>query len=359
MRVELKHVRSAVPETLRASGIQTFSDLFCGIGGFHYAAHDLGLHCVFACDSDEACRNQYLSNFGLLPKGDITGIDATDVPDHDLLFAGFPCQPFSIIGDRKAMADDRGTLIHEVTRILAAKRPKAFVLENVRQFATIKGGAVLKATVKALRDAGYKCDWKVLNALGFGLPQKRERIIIVGFLDAPIDLFQWPVPKKQCTALSELLERDPDEKHYVSEAIRKKRHERHKANQKPMIWHENKGGNISSHPFSCALRANASYNYLLVDGERRITPREQLRLQGFPERFRIVGGDSKIKKTDRQRGARANGAGGDSGGNECGKSKRAAERRSTSRIRLTSSRNRSFRASASGSSTLRLSATRT
>ena len=78
------------------------------------------------------------------------------MPDHDLLFAGFPCQPFSIIGDRKAMADDRGTLIHEVTRILAAKRPKAFVLENVRQFATIKGGAVLKATGKALRDAGYK-----------------------------------------------------------------------------------------------------------------------------------------------------------------------------------------------------------
>ena len=270
-------------------------DLFCGIGGFHIAAAELGHQVVFACDIDEQAQKAYQRNFGLAPMGDITQIDAADIPDHDLLFAGFPCQPFSIIGQRNGFADPRGELFFEIERIARRKRPKGIVLENVKQLATAQKGQVIKRILGALEDLGYTTDYKVLNALDFGLPQKRERVIIVAAL-TPFRTFPWPNSPIPMTPLSSLLERDPDPKHFVSERIRLKRHAAHTATITPAIWHENKGGNISSHPFSCALRAGASYNYLLVDGERRPTPRELLRLQGFPDSFQIVCNDSQTRK---------------------------------------------------------------
>jgi len=277
--------------------MQTFADLFCGIGGFHYAATNLGLQCVFACDIDASTCNQYNANFGITPERDICGVNTRDIPDHDVLFAGFPCQPFSIIGDRKGLDDPRGTLAFEIIRILRAKLPQALVLENVRQFATMQGGDVLTNLLDALRDSGYDCTWKILNALDFGLPQKRERIIIVGFADKmKLKEFRWPNPIEDRIYLSEILEESPDPRFFASEYIRNKRKEAHIPKVTPSIWHENKGGNISSHPFSCALRAGASHNYLLVNGERRLTPREMLRLQGFPEKFKIIGTDSQIRK---------------------------------------------------------------
>ena len=279
------------------SDIVTFSDLFCGIGGFHYAAHQLGLKCVFACDIDKACREQYEHNFGTAPVTDIKPVTAEDIPDHDILFAGFPCQPFSIIGDRRGLDDRRGTLYHEILRIVGVKKPKALVLENVRQFATNSNGRALNAVLVSLRDLGYSCQWKVLNALDFGLPQKRERVIMVGLLRPGVmDLFEWPKPVQDYKPLADLLEKNPARKHFASERIQKKRLSRHTPKTSPAIWHENKGGNVSSYPFSCALRANASHNYLLVDGKRRLTPREQLRLQGFPESFEVIGSDSQIRK---------------------------------------------------------------
>lgn len=277
-------------------GIATFADLFCGVGGFHYAAHDLGLRCVFACDIDDACKQQYAHNFGIRPHGDIKRIPTDQIPEHDILFAGFPCQPFSIIGDMKGMADARGTLFLEILRVIEAKRPKSFVLENVRQLSSIGRGEVLHEIRGRLERAGYSTDWRILNALDFGLPQKRERTIIVGFDDDAMDAFVWPQPEGGYKPLRDILEKNPDRRHYVSPAIREKRHGCHRAKIKPAIWHENKGGNISSHPFSCALRANASHNYLLVDGKRRLTPREQLRLQGFPDSFEIISNDSQIRK---------------------------------------------------------------
>ena len=277
--------------------IATFADLFCGIGGFHYAAQDLGLRCVYACDIDEACRKQYTHSLGIEPASDITRIQATEVPNHDILFAGFPCQPFSIIGDMKGVEDRRGSLYHEILRIVRVKKPSAVVLENVRQFATISNGSLLNEVLCSLGDVGYNHQWKVLNALHFGLPQKRERVIIVGLRSKVMsDAFQWPDPLQEYTPLAEILEQNPLHKHFVSERIRSKRLAEHTTTITPAIWHENKGGNISSHPYSCALRANASHNYLLVNGERRLTPREQLRLQGFPEAFEIIGSDSQIRK---------------------------------------------------------------
>ena len=250
---------------------------------------------MFACDIDEQAQKAYHHNFGIAPAGDITQIDAHDIPDHDLLFAGFPCQPFSIIGKRNAFADPRGELFFEIERIARRKRPRGIVLENVKQLATAQNGNAIKRILTALQNLGYTTDYKILNALDFGLPQKRERVIIVASL-TPFHNFPWhnsPIPM---TPLSALLERDPDPKHFASERIRLKRRAAHTATITPAIWHENKGGNISSHPFSCALRAGASYNYLLVDGERRLTPRELLRLQGFPDSFQIVCNDSQTRK---------------------------------------------------------------
>lgn len=279
----------------KKSGINTFIDLFCGIGGFHIAASKLGLKCLYASDIDEEARKAYSHNFEIMPEGDIVKVDAKDIPDHDLLCAGFPCQPFSIIGKRKGFSDPRGTMFFEIVRILKEKKPKAFMLENVRQLATTEGGKVINDMKNTLEKLGYFVDYKILNALNFGLPQKRERVLIIGTRQ-DIGKFPWPEKKVEMKPLCEILEKSPEEKHYVSERIRKSRKLVHKSKVTPSIWHENKSGNVSSYPYSCALRAGASYNYLLVDGERRLTPREMLRLQGFPDNFEIVCGDSQTRK---------------------------------------------------------------
>ena len=281
----------------QATGTLTLkcADFFSGIGGFHLAAQNLGLEVVFACDIDGEARRAYQANFGLQPHGDIVALTAEDVPDHDLLFAGFPCQPFSIIGRQRGFADPRGTLFFDVLRFIRTKRPLGIVLENVKQLATAQKGKVLWRILEELHELGYTVDHKVLNALDFGLPQKRERTIIVA-TQTPFWSFPWPDESVPKLPLSDLLESNPDPKHYVSERIREKRQNSHTATVSPSIWHENKAGNVTSHQWSCALRAGASYNYLLVDGERRLTPRELLRLQGFPDSWRIVCNDSQTRK---------------------------------------------------------------
>lgn len=273
----------------------TFADLFCGIGGFHIAAARLGMQCVSACDIDAEARRAYRRNFAVEPAGDITEIPPGSIPAHDILLAGFPCQPFSIIGDMRGFDDARGNLVFNVVEIIDAKRPAAFVLENVRQLSTHNRGQTMRAIISKLNDLGYHADWRVLNALDFGLPQKRERTIIVGFRDRSTP-FEWPEPVGDYLPLAEVLESDVPSIYFASEAIRCKRRAKHESPYDLSIWHENKGGNVSSHPFSCALRAGASYNYLLVNGERRLTPREMLRLQGFPEWFELPGTYQQIRK---------------------------------------------------------------
>ncbi|MFA7231095.1 MAG: DNA (cytosine-5-)-methyltransferase [Victivallaceae bacterium] len=277
-----------------------FIDLFCGIGGFRFAiervckSRNLLAKCVFSSDIDNACQKQYEANFADLPAGDITKIVADKIPDHNILLAGFPCQPFSIIGQQKGFEDTRGTLFFEIARILKEKKPDAFVLENVKLLKGHDQGKTLDVILKTLVDLGYHVDYRILNALDFGLPQKRERIWIVGFKEKK--LMNWPTGKIASKPLSEVLEKNVPEKFYVSDRIKNKRWSVMQPTSEPTIWHENKAGHISAYPFSCALRAGASYNYLLVNGERRLTPREMLRLQGFPESFKIVCNDSQIRK---------------------------------------------------------------
>lgn len=272
-----------------------FADFFCGIGGFHIGAEKLGMKCVFASDIDTHAQDTYEANFGIRPDGDIAAIKPKNVPDHDILFAGFPCQPFSIIGKQDGFADPRGTLFFDLLEIIKEKMPVGIILENVKQLATADKGRVIERILSDLRELGYEVDYRILNALDFGVPQKRERTIIVGSI-VGLDDFEWPEGGVPMRPLSEILEPTPGGKFFVSERIRKKRVEAHTPEVTPSIWHENKSGNISSHPHSCALRSGASYNYLLVNGERRLTPRETLRLQGFPDTYKIVCTDSQVKK---------------------------------------------------------------
>ena len=141
---------------------------------------------------------------------------------------------------------------------------------------------------------GYHTTYKVLNALNFGLPQKRERIFIIGFLEPCF--FNWPCNEIPMMPLSSILEKHVDQKYYASAHIRNKRLSKQKPTKEPTIWHENKAGNISAYPYSCALRAGASYNYLLVNGERRLTAREMFRLQGFPKKFKIISCYTQARK---------------------------------------------------------------
>ena len=278
-----------------------FIDLFCGIGGFRVAMdqacieNDLIPQCVFSSDIEPYCQDSYEANFGHRPTGDITKVDPKSIPDHDILFAGFPCQPFSIIGQMKGFDDTRGTLFFHIANIIKEKQPKAFVLENVKQLVGHDKGKTLKVIIKTLKGLGYQhVQYTVLNALDYGLPQKRERVIIVGHKE-PI-LFSYPSPIRPFKPLNEILEKKIDKKHYASDYIKKKRKETHKSAYKLSIWHENKAGNICSYPYSCALRAGASYNYLLVNGERRLTPREMFRLQGFPDTYKIITNDTQARK---------------------------------------------------------------
>lgn len=277
-----------------------FIDLFCGIGGFRLALeqaaqqYNLQAECVLSSDIDPHCQKAYEANFGEVPLGDISDIKSDDVPDHDLLLAGFPCQPFSIIGQRKGFEDTRGTLFFEIARILEAKQPRTFLLENVKMLKGHNQGKTLSRILETLTELGYICDYRILNALDFGLPQKRERIFIVGYKKSCC--FTWPVGSTEMASLSSILERKVSDEFYASEKIRQSRLSRCKSTEKPTIWHENKSGNVSAHPYSCALRAGASYNYLLVNGKRRLTPREMLRLQGFPDSFEIVCNYSQTRK---------------------------------------------------------------
>ena len=220
------------------------------------------------------------------------------VPGFEILLAGFPCQAFSIIGKREGFANETsGTLFFEIERILNAKRPPAFLLENVRNLVAHDNGNTFRVIRAHLEASGYHVYAQVLNALDFGLPQNRKRVIIVGFLDNVAFTFPAPLPASERKSLSDILESNVDRKYYVRDAIRESRLRRLKDKRypKPYISHENISGSVTPHPYASALRAGASANYILINDERRPTEREMLRLQGFPDTFKIVLPYGKVK----------------------------------------------------------------
>lgn len=166
-------------------------DLFCGIGGFRLAMEENQVKCVFSSDIDSFAQKTYYANFGEIPQGDITKINAKDIPSFDILTAGFPCQPFSYAGLCEGFEDQtRGTLFFDICRILAYHKPKMFFLENVKGLVSHKNGKTLEIIINNLKELGYDVHWKVLSSLDYGLPQKRERWYCVGF-DKPVN-FSFP-----------------------------------------------------------------------------------------------------------------------------------------------------------------------
>ena len=277
----------------------TFIDLFAGIGGIRLGFESMGGKCIFSSEFDEDACKTYEANFGEHPAGDITKIEANTIPDFDILLGGFPCQAFSIIGKKEGFANETcGTLFFDIERILKEKRPPAFMLENVRNLTAHDKGNTFRVITSHLDALGYHVYSKVLNALDYGVPQKRERIIIVGFINDVKFEFPKPVPISERKALQDILEPVVDKKYYVRDAIRLSRLERLKDKDypKPYISHENMAGSITPHPYSAALRAGASANYILINDERRPTERELLRIQGFLDSYKIVVPYGKIKK---------------------------------------------------------------
>lgn len=297
----------------------TFIDLFAGIGGFRLVMQELGGKCVFSSEKDKFAQKTYYSNFGDTPFGDITKIDAKDIPEHDVLCAGFPCQTFSIAGKRKGFEETRGTLFFDVARIIKEKKPKAFFLENVKGLRNHDKGKTLKVILNVLRnDLHYFVPVpEIINAKYFGVPQNRERIFIVGFRkDLDINTFNYPIGNNEIPKFGSVKEKKiVSVKYYLSETyldtLRK-----HKSR------HALKGNGFGYTIISDDDCANAIVTggmgrerNLVIDkrlkdftpvthivgnvnkeGIRKMTPREWARLQGFPDSFKIEVSDGQAYK---------------------------------------------------------------
>lgn len=284
-----------------------FIDLFAGIGGIRIPFQELGGKCVFTSEWDKFAQKTYRVNFGEEPQGDITQIKATDIPDFDILLGGFPCQPFSQAGLKKGFSDTRGTLFFEIERILKEKRPKAFLLENVKQLKGHDKGRTLKVILEHLDALDYYVEYAVLRAGDFGVPQNRERIYIVGFNKREFDIpenysFEFPEPTHEKTRLGDILEKNVDEKYTISDALweghqrRKKEHKEKGNGFGYSLFNED-----SEYTNTISARYYKDGSEILIDqgtgkNPRKLTPRECARLQGFPEKFIITVSDTQAYK---------------------------------------------------------------
>ena len=278
-------------------------DLFAGIGGIRLGFEQAfgKLDCVFTSEIDKYAIQTYKVNFSDENiYGDITKIDEKDIPEHDILLAGFPCQPFSQAGLKKGFTDTRGTLFFDIERILLEKQPKAFLLENVKQLKGHDKGNTLSTILKHLRAAGYSVFYDVLKARDFGIPQNRERIYIVGFLDHNVK-FNFPKPLDLGTQVSDILENNVDEKYTISDRLWNG-HQRRKENNK--LNGKGFGYGLFNHKSAYTNTISARYykdgSEILIEqcgkNPRKLTPREAANLQGFPKDFLITVSDVQAYK---------------------------------------------------------------
>lgn len=285
----------------------TFIDLFAGIGGIRIPFQELKGKCVFSSEWDKFAQKTYQVNFGDIPAGDITKISSDDIPDFDILLGGFPCQPFSQAGLHKGFNDTRGTLFFEIERIIADKRPKAFLLENVKQLKNHDKGRTFSVIVDHLKALDYTVDFAILRACDFGVPQHRERIYIVGFNKKHYSInenynFEFPQPTGIETCLGNILEKKVDEKYTISERLyqghlRRKEENKIKGNGFGFTLFNEK----SKYTNTISARYYKDGSEILIDQgadmpPRKLTPRECARLQGFPEEFIIPVSDAQAYK---------------------------------------------------------------
>ncbi len=283
-----------------------YIDLFAGIGGFHQAMSSFGATCVFASDWDKDCQLTYEENYGIKPHGDITKIDERDIPSHDILCAGFPCQAFSISGKQKGFEDSRGTLFFDIARITKYHKPKMLFLENVKNFEKHDGGKTLRTVQTILEELGYTFFSKVLNASHFGVPQKRERIFMVAFRkDLYIKSFSFPAGGKIST-LKDFLDKNKNHLHLqiqrddivLKRDILISKDMFGNYPQKPIrIGTVNKGGqgeriySILGHAITLSAYGGGvgakTGLYLVGNIIRRLSPEECRRITGFPDSFKL------------------------------------------------------------------------
>ena len=268
----------------------TFIDLFAGIGGIRLPYDSLGGECVFSSEIDKWAIETYKANFNEIPSGDITKIEAKDIPNFDILLGGFPCQAFSVAGKKMGFEDARGTLFFDIARILKEHKPLAFHLENVKGLLSHDKGRTFQTMLNILEnDLGYKVFYKVLNALDFGMPQHRNRIMIVGFRNHNAD-FKFPEPTGEKVCVGDILEKDVPEKYTISDRLWAGHQRRREENR-------NKGNGFGynlydeSSPYTVTISAryykDGSEILIRQEGKnpRKLTPRECARLQGFPETY--------------------------------------------------------------------------
>jgi DNA (cytosine-5)-methyltransferase 1 len=288
-----------------------FIDLFAGIGGIRLAYQNLGGKCVFSSEWDNFAKQTYESNFGEVPFGDIRQISEESIPDHDILLGGFPCQPFSIAGVSKKNAlgrkhgfldETQGTLFFDIARIIAHKKPKAFMLENVKNLVSHDKGNTFKVIKTTLEKLGYSVYYQVLNGKHF-VPQNRERIIIIGFSIKDFEnqeQFKFPVLPNPSTTIRQILEEEVETKYTLSDKLWKFLQEYAKK-------HREKGNGFGfgltdldgiSRTMSARYYKDGSEILIPQDGinPRRLTPRECARLQGFPDTFKIPVSDNQAYK---------------------------------------------------------------
>lgn len=285
----------------------TFIDLFAGIGGIRLPFTELGGYCKFTSEWDKFAQKTYKTNYGSLPDGDITQITNEQIPDFDILLAGFPCQPFSQAGLRKGFSDTRGTLFFEIERIIEGKRPKAFLLENVKQLRTHDNCNTFKVICEHLEALEYTVFSTILRAADFGVPQNRERLFIVGFdnkllKDGKEIQFSFPTPPKTPTRLGDILEQNVDEKYTISDKLyagHLRRKEEHK--KKGNGFGFSLFNSESEYTNTVSARYYKDGSEILIDqgpdkNPRKLTPRECALLQGFPDSFIIPVSDMQSYK---------------------------------------------------------------
>ncbi len=295
-----------------------FIDLFCGLGGFRIALESLGGKCVFSSEINEHACLIYQHNFGELPSGDITTIDAKNIPNFDILCGGFPCQAFSIAGKKLGFEDTRGTLFFEICRIIKEKQPKVVLLENVKNLTLHDKGRTFKTIVSSLEELGYLVSYKILNAKDFGVPQNRERIIIAATKTKKLN-FEQLITINNPAKIEDILDNNKDYLDKFSYTLLEKKHVK-KNKQSGLIFagflNKTMRNNVDpskfyfsrnhrqpnriyrwdgTHPTLSSQESAGRYYVLLKNGKvRKLTINECYKLMGFPKNFKLIGSKNNL-----------------------------------------------------------------
>ncbi len=300
----------------------TFIDLFSGIGGFRIGFESAGFECLMSSEINDYCKTTYQNNFGKMPLSDVTKIPLNDIPNHDVLTAGFPCQPFSICGKKRGFEDTRGTLFFHICEIINAKQPKVVLLENVKHLIHHDSGNTLTIILNSLEELGYYVDFKLLNAKNFGIPQNRERIIIFATKEKPFNFSKCNFTKTN--SLEHFLDNDNGDFEFLNKdeytlienpvtqkesglifvgyrnkaiwktGIRENTEHLSRVHRQPNRIYSVRG----THPTLPSQESSGRFFIYLPDKDavRKLTIKECYRIMGFPENFKISESKSEAYK---------------------------------------------------------------